>query len=169
MVPTRASQPTGITAGPDGNLWFTESRGNKIGRITPDGTITEFQVPTAASQPKGIVADAKGHVWFTQSTAGKIGRLDPDAASPTRPASPVPTPTATPSPSGVRCVGDCTGTGSVAIDDLVRLVTIASGHADSSACPHGIPPGTDVTITTIIAAVGHALGGCAGASEPQCQ
>jgi virginiamycin B lyase len=30
-----SSQPWGITAGPDGNLWFTEQVGNKIGRITP--------------------------------------------------------------------------------------------------------------------------------------
>ena len=27
---------------PDGNLWFTEEDGNKIGRITPAGTIAEF-------------------------------------------------------------------------------------------------------------------------------
>jgi len=33
-VPTASSQPAGITAGPDGNLWFAEQNGNKIGRIT---------------------------------------------------------------------------------------------------------------------------------------
>jgi hypothetical protein len=34
--PLRAtnSGPLGITAGPDGRLWFTEADGNKIGRIT---------------------------------------------------------------------------------------------------------------------------------------
>ena len=30
-----------ITAGPDGNLWFTEPNG-KIAKLTPRGTITEF-------------------------------------------------------------------------------------------------------------------------------
>ena len=37
--------PTGIAAGGDGNLWFTERFGNKIGRIAPTGVnpvITEF-------------------------------------------------------------------------------------------------------------------------------
>jgi streptogramin lyase len=29
-----ASLPRGITAGPDGNLWFTEYSGNKIGRLS---------------------------------------------------------------------------------------------------------------------------------------
>ena len=32
-VPTAGSLPTGIAAGPDGALWFTEHGGNKIGRI----------------------------------------------------------------------------------------------------------------------------------------
>jgi streptogramin lyase len=27
--------PTGIMAGPDGALWFTEENGNKIGRLSP--------------------------------------------------------------------------------------------------------------------------------------
>jgi virginiamycin B lyase len=31
-VPTSGSQPQGIATGPDGNLWFVESAGNKIGK-----------------------------------------------------------------------------------------------------------------------------------------
>ena len=34
-IPTAASQPFTITVGSDGNLWFTEFTGGKIGRITP--------------------------------------------------------------------------------------------------------------------------------------
>jgi streptogramin lyase len=34
-VPTASSMPEGITAGPDGNLWFTEQLAGEIGRITP--------------------------------------------------------------------------------------------------------------------------------------
>ena len=33
-IPPAESDPVGITAGPDGNVWFTENRGDKIGRIT---------------------------------------------------------------------------------------------------------------------------------------
>ncbi len=32
-VPTDNSKPFGIAAGPDGNIWFAESNGNKIGRF----------------------------------------------------------------------------------------------------------------------------------------
>ena len=46
----------GITAGPDGALWFTEYWGNKIGRITTAGVITEFPVPTASSNVDDITA-----------------------------------------------------------------------------------------------------------------
>ena len=37
-----SSGPSGITAGPDGNLWFTEKGSGNIAMITTNGTITEF-------------------------------------------------------------------------------------------------------------------------------
>jgi streptogramin lyase len=33
-LPMHDSPPLGITNGPGGNLWFTEDKGNQIGRIT---------------------------------------------------------------------------------------------------------------------------------------
>src|SRR5260221_6830523 len=69
-----ASLPRGITAGPDGNVWFAESGGNKIGRITPSGSITEFPTPTKSSGPWGITTGPDGNVWFTE-VVGKIGRI----------------------------------------------------------------------------------------------
>ncbi len=41
-LPNGGTRPYTIVTGPDGNLWFTESSRDAIGRITPDGTITEF-------------------------------------------------------------------------------------------------------------------------------
>ncbi len=73
-VPTTASRPTGITSGPDGALWFTEYFGNKIGRITTDGVITnEFPIPTGGT-PHGI-ATLCGDLWFADAMAPKIGRV----------------------------------------------------------------------------------------------
>jgi virginiamycin B lyase len=68
-----------ITAGPDGNLWFTElgtSVGNgKIGRITTGGVITEFG--GSLLNPIGITAGPDGNLWFTEEglSNGKIGRI----------------------------------------------------------------------------------------------
>jgi hypothetical protein len=59
------------------------------------------------------------------------------------------------------CVGDCGGTGTVAINDLITLVNIALG-TPPSACPHGVPSGGEVNIALIIKAVNNALKGCGG-------
>jgi len=77
QVPTVGSTPTGIAAGRDGNMWFTEQTADQIGRITPSGTVTEFSVPTAGSAPFGIAAGPDGNIWFTEFSGNKIGRITP--------------------------------------------------------------------------------------------
>jgi len=77
-LPASGSQPEGIAAGPDNNLWFTESDASKIGRITPNGTITEFTIPTANSFPIGITAGPDGNLWFAEEVGNKIGRITPN-------------------------------------------------------------------------------------------
>ena len=77
--PARAgSGPTGITAGPDGNVWFTETYADRIGRITPSGAVTEFTAGiTAGAQPDQIAAGPDGNLWFTEHNARNIGRITP--------------------------------------------------------------------------------------------
>jgi virginiamycin B lyase len=75
-IPTgNSSGPYGITTGPDGALWFTESLDGKIGRVTTSGTFTEYTIPTASSGPYGITTGPDGALWFTEDNAGKIGRV----------------------------------------------------------------------------------------------
>ena len=69
------SRPTGITSGPDGNLWFTEEQGSRVGRITPAGQITEFAVSAPGGLRNGIVAGPDGDLWFTEQDG--IGRITP--------------------------------------------------------------------------------------------
>jgi hypothetical protein len=64
--------------------------------------------------------------------------------------------------AAVACVGDCDGTGSVTIDEIITLVNIALGTAEPSVCPNGVVSDTDVDVALIIQAVNAALGGCAG-------
>lgn len=73
-LPSPNSMPAGITAGPDGALWFTEFAGNKIGRITTTGAIAEYTIPTMRGQPFGITAGPDGALWFAEDSAG-IGRI----------------------------------------------------------------------------------------------
>jgi len=62
-----------IAAGPDGNLWFTETEERHIGRITPAGHVTAFPVPRVAGPPSAITRGPDGNLWFT--AARGIGRI----------------------------------------------------------------------------------------------
>jgi streptogramin lyase len=76
-LPTPGSQPIGITAGPDGNLWFTEKDLSMIGRITPSGDISVFpgldQEGNFSFDPFYIASDGDNKLWFTEAGYDKIG------------------------------------------------------------------------------------------------
>jgi virginiamycin B lyase len=75
-IPTLYSEPWGIAAGPDGNMWFQEhTTYGKIGRITPGGVITEF--PITRGSGEGIAAGPDGNMWYTVIQA-RIGRITTD-------------------------------------------------------------------------------------------
>ena len=60
------------------SLWFAETLGNKIARITTTGIVTEFTIPSAGTEPIGVAFGPDGHVWFAESGLAKgnrIGRL----------------------------------------------------------------------------------------------
>ncbi|CAB5036466.1 MAG: hypothetical protein F2911_08240 [Actinobacteria bacterium] len=71
----------GVVAGPDGNIWFTESDADIVARINPDGSaLTEFPLP-ASSQPFHITVGPDSALWFTEYASGLgnvIGRITVD-------------------------------------------------------------------------------------------
>src|SRR5262249_46589848 len=72
-IPTAASYPEGITAGPDGRMWFCESATDKVGAITPAGVVTEYPIRSGAGC-MGIAA-AHGILYYTEQKAGKVGAM----------------------------------------------------------------------------------------------
>jgi virginiamycin B lyase len=67
-----------ITTGPDGALWFTMPRDNKIGRITTAGAVDPpggYTLPVPNSQPEAIAVGPDGNLWFTELLANGIGRI----------------------------------------------------------------------------------------------
>ena len=86
-MPRPNSGPGDITAGADGNMWFLELNGqmdgrkvdgNRVGRITMDGKITEFQIPShdrLADQHRG--RSGSKHLVHQ---GGAVGRVTPDGA-----------------------------------------------------------------------------------------
>jgi virginiamycin B lyase len=75
-VLTGNAQPTGITNGPDGALWFTEPGTNSIGRLPISGSgLTEYKLKTANSDPIGITAASDNALWFVEQKTQQIGRI----------------------------------------------------------------------------------------------
>jgi streptogramin lyase len=74
-VPTPDAGLIGIAAGADGNIWFAEDFVGKIGRITPEGVVTEYPVPKGA-HAWNMAPGPDGNVWFTTDNK-YVGRVSP--------------------------------------------------------------------------------------------
>ena len=76
---TADSDPEVITAGPDGNIWFTEAAVGKIGCMTPAGrfatlaSMAKSRRHTADSPPIGITAGTGRQSVVRRRGASKIG------------------------------------------------------------------------------------------------
>jgi len=74
--------PLAITAGPDGNMWFSDP-GNpplfssaQIGSVTPAGAVSKY-TPGLSGYPWGIAKGPDGNLWFTEPGAQKVGSVKP--------------------------------------------------------------------------------------------
>jgi len=89
--------PNGIAAGPDGNLWFTESGASRIGRMSTAGAVvSEFLLSTLPGfgAGPGIATGPDKNLWFVRRNGNKIGkiiRLGPSRSMGFRPAKASPT------------------------------------------------------------------------------
>jgi streptogramin lyase len=69
-----SSRPLAITAGPDGNLWFTDVNVNNIGKVTLNREITEYPIPST-NVATNITSGPDGNLWFTEGAGNKIGKI----------------------------------------------------------------------------------------------
>ena len=80
-----------IVTAPDGYVWFTESSAPtgtpKIGRITPAGSISEFDVSAAATD---IAVGPDGNLWIVEPFVDRIGRFEPATGTLTEFTTPTP-------------------------------------------------------------------------------
>jgi virginiamycin B lyase len=65
----------GVSGDSKGNIWVARMWTNKLARLAPDGTITEYRIPTFASEPAGLTVDQYDNVWYAGMRSGKIGVL----------------------------------------------------------------------------------------------
>jgi virginiamycin B lyase len=70
--------PERLTVAPDGSVWFTDPRANRIGRIVAGANRADYHsVPTPQSGPAGIAAAPDGVIWFTEHAANKVAMFVP--------------------------------------------------------------------------------------------
>lgn len=67
-----AGSPYGLSRGPGGALWFTEWAVARLGRITPEGAITETEL--AGAEPHGVAAGPDGAIWVAMES-GSLERI----------------------------------------------------------------------------------------------
>jgi streptogramin lyase len=63
-----------IAAGPTGDIWFTNRGADDVGRVSPQGQITELGNGELV-EPRYITAGPDGNMWFTYW--GGIGKISP--------------------------------------------------------------------------------------------
>lgn len=70
---TKNSQPSGITEGPDGDIWFVETAGNNVATLV-SGVVTEFALPAGAA-PTAITPGPGSTLYITEPGLNAIGTI----------------------------------------------------------------------------------------------
>jgi virginiamycin B lyase len=73
-IGTPDAQPYGVAVGPDGVVWATLQRGDKLVRIEPGGTAQSIDLPRRGSVPTDIALGPDGSVWFLQFRGNRVAR-----------------------------------------------------------------------------------------------
>jgi hypothetical protein len=163
-TPTATASATGtasitptLTATPIASLTPTQTASVTP---TPPASPTTSTTPTASASPTAsatvpatstaTVATATATVTDTPTAPATATATPPDTATPEATATTLPA-----------CAGDCSGDGSVTVNELITGVNIALGNAGVSSCPAFDRNGDgEVSINELIAAVNAALNGC---------
>jgi streptogramin lyase len=76
--PPTKGKPQRLEVDSNGIVWFTERRGNKIGRLDPETkAFKEFPLPGPEASPYAIGIDKAGMIWYSSHEQDTLNRLDP--------------------------------------------------------------------------------------------
>jgi virginiamycin B lyase len=71
------SQPYGIAADTEGNVWYCEFGANQLIRFSPKTQAFErFPLPSPKSEVRHMVRDTKGRIWMALSGANKVAVIE---------------------------------------------------------------------------------------------
>lgn len=78
-LPAASADPEAIAAGPDANLWVTETAAGAVLRLAPSGHAVEFKTG-AGSAPVAIAAGPDGALWLADPGLGALARVTTNGA-----------------------------------------------------------------------------------------
>jgi len=74
----RGRGPYGITATPDGNVYYASLAGNHVGRIdTAPGAVTVLEPPTPGQGARRVWTDSQSNVWVSEWLSGNVSVYRP--------------------------------------------------------------------------------------------
>lgn len=74
----RGRGPYGITATPDGTVYYASLAGSYVGRIDPaTGKATVIEPPTDDQGARRVWSDSRGRVWVSEWNSGNVSVYDP--------------------------------------------------------------------------------------------
>ena len=74
----RGRGPYGITATPDGDVYYASLAGSHIAQIDIEtGAATPIEPPTAGQGARRVWSDSRGRIWVSEWNAGQVAVYDP--------------------------------------------------------------------------------------------
>ena len=74
----RGPGPYGITATPDGNIYYASLAGSYIAKVDLDsGAATVLEPPTPGQGARRVWSDSSGRIWVSEWNAGQVALYDP--------------------------------------------------------------------------------------------
>jgi len=78
----RGIGPYGITATPDGDIYYASLAGSYLGAVDiASGEVTVLEPPTAGAGVRRAWSDSSGRIWIAEWNAGQVGVYDPSDGS----------------------------------------------------------------------------------------
>ena len=77
----RGGGPYGITATPDGDVYYASLAGSHVAHVDPTtAEATVIEPPTADQGTRRVWTDSRGRIWCSQWNAGQVAVYDPESA-----------------------------------------------------------------------------------------
>ncbi|WP_148288777.1 Vgb family protein [Ilumatobacter nonamiensis] len=73
----RGPGPYGITATPDGHIYYASLAGSYVGAIDSEGEATVIEPPTPEQGARRVWSDSSGAIWVSEWNSGQLSRFTP--------------------------------------------------------------------------------------------